>query len=87
MGRFRNALDSCELFELSLQNRKYTLSNERQYPTLVRLDRAFYNIDWDLTLLGFSLHALSSTISDHCPIFVCQQLMPRKKEVFRFECF
>jgi hypothetical protein len=29
MGRFRHALDGCELFELTLQNRKLTWSNER----------------------------------------------------------
>lgn len=35
-GKFRRALDDCELMELSLQNRKYTWSNERENPTLVR---------------------------------------------------
>jgi hypothetical protein len=30
MGRFRNALDQCDPFELSLQNCKYTWSNERR---------------------------------------------------------
>jgi endonuclease/exonuclease/phosphatase family metal-dependent hydrolase len=85
MGRFRNALDSCELFELSLQNRKYTWSNERQDPTLVKLDRDFCNMEWDLMLLGFSLQTLSSTMSNHYPILLCQQLMPRKKGVFHFE--
>jgi exonuclease III len=87
MGRFRNALDSCEFFKLALQNRRYTWSNERQDPTLVRLDHAFYNKEWGLMLPGFSLQALSSSISDHCPILLCQQLRPKRKEVFRFESF
>lgn len=41
MGKFRTALDECELMEICLQNRKFTWSNERENPTLVRLDRAF----------------------------------------------
>jgi hypothetical protein len=87
MGRFRHALDNCEFFELSLQNYRYTWSNERHDPTLVRLDRAFCNMQWDLMLPGFSLQALSSAISSHCPIMLCQQLRPRKKEVFHFKKF
>ncbi|EHK62708.1 hypothetical protein M3S_E07 [Sorghum bicolor] len=34
MGRFRKTLDDCELMELSLQNRRFTWSNERQEPTM-----------------------------------------------------
>jgi hypothetical protein len=87
MGRFKVALDSCEFFELALQNRRFTWSNERQEPTLVRLDRAFCNKEWDLLMPGFSLQALSSSMSDHCPILLCQQLRPKRKVVFRFESF
>jgi hypothetical protein len=29
MGKFRRALDDCELIETALQNRRYTWSNER----------------------------------------------------------
>uniref|UniRef100_A0ACD5UR25 Uncharacterized protein n=1 Tax=Avena sativa TaxID=4498 RepID=A0ACD5UR25_AVESA len=43
MGQFRQALNSCQLKELRLLNRKYTWNNEREDPTLVRLDRAFCN--------------------------------------------
>jgi hypothetical protein len=43
MGIFRRALVTFQLKELKLQNRKYTWSNERESPTLVRLDRAFCN--------------------------------------------
>lgn len=43
MGRFRQALDRCELMELVLHNRRYTWSNERSNPTLCGLDRVFCN--------------------------------------------
>jgi len=41
MGRFRRFLDDTDLKEIPLLGRKYTWSNERRSPTLVRLDRAF----------------------------------------------
>jgi exonuclease III len=87
MGRFWRALNTCELFELELQNRKYTWINERQEPTLVQLDRAFYNKDWDLLHSGYSLHALSSSLSDHCPALLCPQLRLKQPAVFRFKNF
>jgi len=43
MRRFRQALDASELMEIKLQNRKYTWSNGRRNPTLVKLDRVFCN--------------------------------------------
>ena len=65
--RFRNALNTCELKEIHLQNRKYTWSNERSDPTLSKLDSFFCNEDWDLDFGTHLLHALSSSLSDHCP--------------------
>jgi exonuclease III len=48
MGKFRTTIDDCELLEICLHNRKFTWSNKRENPTLVRLDRAFCNSDWEL---------------------------------------
>jgi hypothetical protein len=87
MGSFRHTLNICELFELNLQNHKFTWSNERENPTLVRLDRVFCNKEWDLLLSNFHLLALSSSLSDHCPLLLCQQDMPRCRDSFRFENF
>lgn len=85
MGKFRAALDNCELLEICLQNHRFTWSNERNNPTLVRLDRAFCNPDWDMLFPNFALHALSTGASDHCPILLrCQHNVPRKA-AFRFE--
>jgi len=41
MGRFRRFLDEVKVKEIPLLRRKYTWSNERSSPTLVRLDRTF----------------------------------------------
>jgi exonuclease III len=70
MGQFRHALDSCDLFDYALQNRRFTWSNERENPTLVRLDRVFCNKEWDMMFSDFMLQALSSSLSDHCSLFL-----------------
>lgn len=87
MRRFRQTLNRCELKEISLQNRKYTWSNERTNPTLVRLDRVFCNQSWDLYFENCLLHALSSAHSDHCPILLATQDDRRRPTPFRFENF
>jgi hypothetical protein len=87
MGRFRRALDRCELFEFALQNRKYTWSNDRAQPTLVRLDRVFCNKDWDLHHDGYRLQALSSSLSNHSPLLLCHQEKPSVHNIFHFENF
>lgn len=47
MGRFRCFLNDCELKEIYLHGRRYTWSNERDTPTLVRLDRVFTTLAWE----------------------------------------
>jgi hypothetical protein len=87
MGLFRRTLVTCQLKELKLQNRKFTWSNGRETPTLVRLDRAFFNAIWDLEFENHILHALSSSLSDHCPLLLSNQSGPQKPPIFRFESF
>ena len=84
---FRQALDICDLKEIPLQNRKFTWSNERRHPTLVRLDRFFCNSEWEEMFGIFGLHALSSSVSDHCPLLLSNTTMPRRPRSFRFENF
>ena len=87
MRKFRAALNFCQLKEIHLQNRKYTWSNERRCPTLVCLDRIFCNVRWDLAFENHSLHALSSSHSDHCPVLLAHQNGLRKPTPFKFENF
>lgn len=87
MGQFRNALNQCELREITLHNRKYTWSNGQERPTLVHLDRLFCNNDWDILFSTWGLQALSSSMSDHCPLVLCQQSCPPRKAKFKFEHF
>lgn len=47
MGCFRRLIDDLELKEVELLGRRFTWSNERASPTLVRLDRVFYIMQWE----------------------------------------
>jgi hypothetical protein len=47
MCHFRHFINEVELQEIPLIGRKLTWSNERESPTLVRLDRVFATKDWD----------------------------------------
>ena len=87
MRQFRSTLSCCELCEIHLQNRKFTWSNERRQPTLVRLDRVFCNELWDLAFEQHGLQALSTSISDHCPLLLSNTTSPRRPRPFRFENF
>lgn len=73
--------------EINLQNRKYTRSNGRRNPTLVRLDRAFCSRDWDEMFPDISMQAMSSSLSDHCPLFLCNMHQPHRRATFKFESF
>jgi hypothetical protein len=85
IGKFRRALDECELMELSLQNRRYTWSNERESPTLVRLDRAFCTAEWEVAFPNFALSALATGASDHCPLILNHRDHVATKASFKFE--
>jgi hypothetical protein len=75
------------LKEIHLQNRKFTWSNEQQDPTMSKLDAFFCNEDWDVTFSNHILHALSSSLSDHCPLLLANESGPKKPKSFRFENF
>lgn len=86
-GQFRAALDASQLLEIALQNRRYTWSNKRDNPILAHLDRVFCNVEWDTMFSTASLQALSSSMSDHCPIFLSQQDDLPRPPRFKFESF
>jgi hypothetical protein len=47
----------------------------------------FCNEDWDITFSNHILHALSSSLSDHCPLLLANDNGPKKPKSFRFENF
>jgi exonuclease III len=70
MGRFRRVINEAELQEIPLIGRQFTWSNERESPTLVRLDRVFATNDWDQLFPDCILQSSASMISYHCPLLL-----------------
>ena len=87
INRFRAALNLCELKEIHLQNRRFTWSNERETPTLTKIDRAFVSVDWEIEHPECLLQALSTEYSDHCPLHLTLQESMHIRRRFRFEKF
>lgn len=84
MGAFRDVVRDLKLKELNLRGRKFTWSNDR---TQTRIDRAFCSAEWDLMMSNVFLQALSSKVSDHCPLLLVGCRTVQKFRGFRFEEF
>ena len=87
MGRFRRFLDEVEVKEIPLMGRKYTWSNERRSPTLVRLDRAFCCLGWESIFPDSVLQSSTAGVSDHCPLILGLKVSTSGKRRFHFESF
>jgi hypothetical protein len=87
MDLFRRCLNDLELKESTLLGRRYTWSNERDAPTMAKLDRWFGLVEWDDRHPDASLSVMSSSLSDHCPILMDTAISLPLKRRFRFEVF
>ena len=87
LNRFRQTVAELELVDIHLHGRRYTWSNERRSPTMVRLDRALVSLDWEAMHPDCHLQALSSDASDHCPLLLQTQLSIQHMRRFHFESF
>lgn len=85
MTWFRAALNSSSLREIPLIGRRFTWSNEQSPPTLVHLDRAFCNIDWELRFPAAKLLPQATAMSDHSPLLLVNEGLIKKPRRFRFE--
>lgn len=85
MEDFRMFVNDCALIDLPLNNRRYTWSDRRNPPTLVKLDRFFINTSFEDLHPLTSQKGLSSIISDHCPILLDTGDLVNTKVFFRFE--
>lgn len=79
--------DSGRVRAVHLHGRRYNWSNERQSPTLVRLDRALASLQWEERFPSCHLHALATDASDHCPILLQTNLSITTKPHFHLEIF
>lgn len=83
MGRFKRVLDDLELKEIP----KFMWSNERENPTLVRLDRAFCTTDWEEVFPDAVLQSATAGVSDHCPLILGLKIRNTGKQRLYFESF
>jgi hypothetical protein len=60
-------------------------SNEREVPTMTRIDQALVSVDWDLMFPDAMLQALSTSISYHVPLHLALSNGPRPKQQFKFK--
>jgi hypothetical protein len=63
----------------------FTWSNQRDPPTLTRIDRVLVSIDWDLEHPDALLQALPSSLSNHVPLHVSISASLRPRRRFKFE--
>jgi exonuclease III len=70
MGRFRRFVNDFDLKEIPLLGRRYTWSNERDSPTLVKLDRVLCTNDWEEIYSENVLQSHATEMSDHCPLIL-----------------
>jgi exonuclease III len=87
MGCFRRFVNEMELMEIPLIGRRYTWSNERDSPTLVKLDRVLCTTDWEDIYPDCVLHSHATEMSDHCPLILGLQDGVQGKKRFHFESF
>lgn len=73
--------------ELYLNGRKYTWSNERQRPTLEKINHIFTSNCWEDLHPACLLTALGSAISYHCPLLLDLNADFRMGKRFRFEVY
>lgn len=86
LGRFRRWINDLELKEIPLIGRKYTWSNQREVPTLVKLDHLFCTAGWEELFPDYILISKASEDSDHCPL-VLKLKEDKGKMRFHFEIF
>lgn len=76
-----------ELKEIPLLGRCYTWSNERDSPTLVKLDRVLCTVDWEDFYPHCVLQSHVTEMSDHCPLVLGLKDGVKGRKRFHFESF
>lgn len=70
MGRFHRVLNDLQLQEIEMLGRRFAWSNERDQPTFVRLDRAFWSNKWDAAYPNHALQSTAAGVLDHCRLIL-----------------
>jgi hypothetical protein len=89
MHRFRRLIEDVALKEIPLHGGRFTWSNQREAPVLVKLDRVFCSVDWELLFPNVLLQSSASIDLDNCPSPLILRLHDNVsgKRRFHFEAF
>ena len=49
---------------------KYTWSNQQDNPVLVKLDRLFHSVDWEIAFPNVIIQSAASQDADHCSLLL-----------------
>ncbi|KQJ89566.2 hypothetical protein BRADI_4g26741v3 [Brachypodium distachyon] len=84
---FRLLVNELTLKDALLVGRSFTWSNERENPTLEKIDRWFGSVDWELRFPDNILFVASSSVSDHSPLLMSLAPAASIKRHFQFQSF
>ncbi|KAE8819988.1 hypothetical protein D1007_02170 [Hordeum vulgare] len=82
---FSSTINSLQLQDMPLLDRRFTWSNQQQSPTLVRLDRAFAIVPWVSKFPDTSLSSITRTTFDHVPLLLSAATSIPKSSIFRLD--
>jgi endonuclease/exonuclease/phosphatase family metal-dependent hydrolase len=83
---FNDLFSWWSLIELNPRNKKFTWTNNQEYPILAKIDRIFISSGWEVSFPLASVKALDRLPSDHNPLLVdSRDNISFGKKGFRFE--
>jgi hypothetical protein len=85
INEFNAWINDLELMDIDIANSKFTWSNKRREPTLVKLDRILINLNWSQKFLHSECRTLLRQTSDHKPILLDTANTTPKTTCFRYE--
>jgi exonuclease III len=85
MDEFNTWINDMQLMNVDIANSKYTWSNKRREPTLVKLDRVLINLHWSQRFLHSECRALPRPTSDHKPVLLDTTNTVVQTKKFRYE--
>ncbi|XP_078156078.1 uncharacterized protein LOC144551855 [Carex rostrata] len=83
--RFARLLTDMGLININMHGRQFTWNNDRESPSMARLDRFLFSTEWNNKYPNSQQSALPNTSSDHCPVLYTATTNFKKTNVFRFE--
>lgn len=87
MNRFKSVIDDLEIKEIHLHGRLYTWTRDTDNPAMTQIDHIFCTREWEVDNSGCYVQALSSSMSDHCPMLLTCSQLQRTTRNFRFESY